>query len=502
MGTAPAGTLPLPRLTATVEEFPLSAEFPPFDQAQVLVVGDIMLDRYWYGPVARISPEAPVPVVRITGADDRPGGAANVALNIAALGAHATVAGTVGDDEAGRILLAQLTAAGVRSQLIPCPDKPTTTKLRILSRNQQLLRLDFEEPLAAADVAGLPERVEALLADCAVLVLSDYAKGGLHDPAALIARATARGVPVLVDPKGSDFDRYRGASLLTPNLAELEAVAGPCTDEAMLCARGLALIEALALGALLVTRGEQGMTLLRPGHPELHLPAQAREVYDVTGAGDTVIATLASALAAGATLPDAVTLANLAAGIVVGKLGTATVSAPELRQALHADRAVARGVVNVEQLQIELAAARARGERIAFTNGCFDLLHAGHVQYLREARALGDRLIVAVNDDASVRRLKGEGRPLNTVARRMAVLAGLESVDWVLSFAEDTPEALLHRLHPDILVKGGDYRDDQVVGWQIVAAYGGEIRTLGLVEDCSTTALVERIRTRPADPKS
>lgn len=480
----------------------MSVEFPSFEQARVLVVGDIMLDRYWYGPATRISPEAPVPVVRITGGDDRPGGAANVALNIAALGASATVVGVVGDDEAGRILLAQLTAAGVRPQLIPCPDKPTTTKLRVLARNQQLLRLDFEEPLAAADAAGLVERVEALLADCAVLVLSDYAKGGLQDPAALIAQAAARGLPVLVDPKGSDFDRYRGATLLTPNLAELEAVAGPCPDPAMLRARGLGLIEALELGALLVTRGEQGMTLLRAGHPELHLPAQAREVYDVTGAGDTVIATLASALAAGAALPDAVTLANLAAGIVVGKLGTATVSAPELRQALHAGRTVRRGLVDVGQLQVELAAARARGERIVFTNGCFDLLHAGHVHYLREARALGDRLIVAVNDDASVRRLKGAGRPLNPLARRMAVLAGLEAVDWVVGFAEDTPEDLLHRLRPDILVKGGDYRTDQVVGWQIVAGYGGEVRTLGLVEDCSTTTLVERIRTRPADSES
>jgi D-beta-D-heptose 7-phosphate kinase/D-beta-D-heptose 1-phosphate adenosyltransferase len=480
----------------------LPAEFPPFERARVLVVGDIMLDRYWHGPTARISPEAPVPVVRITAADDRPGGAANVALNLAALGARVGVVGAVGEDEAAAILTSQLTAAGVAAHLLACPDRPTTTKLRVMSRNQQLLRLDFEEPPTAADVAALPAKVVALLSTCDVLVLSDYAKGSLQDPAALIECAAAAGVAVLVDPKGNDFERYRGAALLTPNLAELEAVIGPCSDEATLCARGQALAEALELGALLVTRGEQGMTLLRPGQAELHLPARAREVYDVTGAGDTVIAVLAGALAAGAELPDAVALANLAAGIVVGKLGTATVSGPELHQALRRERGAETGVLNPEQLLIEVADARARGERIVFTNGCFDLLHAGHVSYLRQARALGDRLIVAVNDDASVRRLKGAGRPLNPVARRMAVLAGLETVDWVVSFAEDTPEHLLQRLQPDILVKGGDYREDQVVGWQIVSAYGGEVRTLGLVDDCSTTALVERIRAQSADPES
>lgn len=477
----------------------MQADFPLFERGRVLVVGDIMLDRYWHGPTARVSPEAPVPVVRITDSDDRPGGAANVALNLAALGCAVDLVGAVGVDEAADILHAQLEAAGIALHLVHCPDKPTITKLRVLSRNQQLLRLDFEEPLDAAEVAALPERVAAALPGCGVLVVSDYAKGSLQDPRVLITQAAASGIPVLADPKGSDFSRYQGATLLTPNLAELEAVVGPCPDEAALCARGLALVREFEFGALLVTRGEQGMTLLRPGHPELHLPARAREVYDVTGAGDTVIAVLAGALAAGAALPEAVALANLAAGIVVGKLGTATVSAPELRQVQRAERDVARGVLNLEQLLVEVEDARARGERIVFTNGCFDLLHAGHVNYLRQARALGDRLIVAVNDDDSVRRLKGPGRPLNTTARRMAVLAGLEAVDWVLSFAEDTPEALLQQLRPEVLVKGGDYREDQVVGWQIVAGYGGEIRTLGLVEECSTTALVEQIRAHPAD---
>lgn len=477
---------------------PLS--FPRFERSRVLVAGDIMLDRYWHGPTTRISPEAPVPVVRITDCHDRPGGAANVALNIAALGAATSVVGAVGCDDQATILRDQLAAADIHAALLECPAKPTITKLRVISRQHQLLRLDFEEPHSAAEVAALPARIQALLPGIGALVLSDYAKGALQDPQALIALATAAGVPVLVDPKGRDFSRYAGATLLTPNLAELEAVVGPCPDAAALGTRGLALVRELGLGALLVTRGEQGMTLLRPGHDALHLPARAREVYDVTGAGDTVIAVLAAALAAGAELSAAVTLANLAAGIVVGKLGTAAVSEPELRRALQQERGVARGVVNHEQLLAEVGDARARGEKIVFTNGCFDLLHAGHVRYLEQARQLGDRLIVAVNDDASVRRLKGEGRPLNTVERRMAVLAGLESVDWVTSFAEDTPEALLERVRPDVLVKGGDYDREQVVGWRIVENYGGEVRPLGLLDGCSTTAIVEKIRTRPSDP--
>lgn len=482
------------------QEFRVPLSFPRFERARVLVAGDIMLDRYWHGPTTRISPEAPVPVVRITDCHDRPGGAANVALNIAALGATVSVVGAVGSDPQANVLRDQLAAAGIHAALLECPAKPTITKLRVISRQHQLLRLDFEEPHSAAEVAALPARIRSLLADHSVLVLSDYAKGALQDPQALIALATAARVPVLVDPKGRDFSRYAGATLLTPNLAELEAVVGPCPDEAALCERGLALVRELGLGALLVTRGEQGMTLLRPDQNPLHLPARAREVYDVTGAGDTVIAVLAAALAAGAELPAAVTLANLAAGIVVGKLGTAAVSEPELRRALQQERGVARGVVNCDQLLAEVADARARGEKIVFTNGCFDLLHAGHVSYLKQARQLGDRLIVAVNDDASVRRLKGEGRPLNAVERRMAVLAGLESVDWVVNFAEDTPEALLEQVRPDVLVKGGDYGREQVVGWQIVAGYGGEVRPLGLLDGCSTTAIVEKIRSPAIDP--
>jgi len=357
-----------------------------------------------------------------------------------------------------------------------------------------LLRMDFEEPFLAEDSNQFLQKARVLMPYMDTLVLSDYAKGSLINAPELISLARECGVSVLVDPKGHDFTRYRGATLLTPNLLEFESVVGRCRSEQEIVERGSALAESLGIEGILVTRGEQGMTLLRPGLPELHLPARAREVFDVTGAGDTVIAVLASALASGQSIPEATALANLAAGIVVAKQGTATVNAPELRRAVQSEQGSERGVVTEEQLLIAIEDARASGERIVFTNGCFDIIHAGHVGYLEEARQLGDRLVVAVNSDASIRRLKGEGRPINPVDRRMAVLAGLESVDWVLSFDEDTPERLLASIRPDILVKGGDYRENQVVGGDIVKAYGGEVKVLGFVESCSTTAIVNKIR--------
>lgn len=466
--------------------------FPPFDQAPVLVVGDVMLDRYWYGSTSRISPEAPVPVVRITRTEDRPGGAANVALNIAALGGQALLVGVTGKDEAAAALAEQLHSVGVTTDFQQIAGQPTIVKLRAMSRQQQLLRMDFEEGFSV-DAAALQQQVENRLAGVRVMILSDYGKGSLVNHQQLIRAARTRGVAVLADPKGTDFSIYRGATLLTPNLAEFEAVAGVCSDEQQLLERGLAMLQELELEALLITRGEQGMTLIRTGQPAIHLPAQAREVFDVTGAGDTVISTLATALAAGEELPEAMHLANVAAGIVVGKLGTATVSAPELRRAVQGELRHGRGMLGLQQLQAAVADAKARGERVVFTNGCFDILHAGHVHYLEQARELGDRLIVAINDDASVTALKGPGRPINSVDRRMAVLAGLGAVDWVTSFADDTPIPLLELLQPDVLVKGGDYGVDGVVGGDLVRAYGGEVRVLGLVENSSTTAIVEKI---------
>ena len=473
----------------------MKLEMPRFEQARVLILGDVMLDRYWSGSAARISPEAPVPVVRVEDITDRPGGAGNVALNVAALGARASLSGFTGDDEMADSLQDMLAGAGVDCEFVRIAAQPTITKLRVISRQQQLLRLDFETPGASLPVAALAQDLDARLQSCDVLVLSDYAKGALADPGPLIAAARARAIPVLVDPKGNDFARYRGASLLTPNLQEFETVMGASATETELVASAERLMAELELGALLLTRGEHGMTLLRPGEEELHLPARAREVFDVTGAGDTVIGVLAAALAGGASLPDAVTLANIAAGIVVGKLGTAAVSVPELRRAVQQEQGAERGVMSLEQLLVAVADARSHGERVVFTNGCFDIIHAGHVSYLEQARGCGDRLIVAVNSDASVRRLKGSGRPINPVERRMAVLAGMEAVDWVVGFADDTPLALLQALQPDLLVKGGDYQSkEDVVGWQVVEAYGGQVQVLGMVESVSTTAIVNRIQ--------
>jgi D-beta-D-heptose 7-phosphate kinase/D-beta-D-heptose 1-phosphate adenosyltransferase len=473
----------------------MKLSMPRYDQAPVLVVGDVMLDRYWHGGTSRISPEAPVPVVRVDQMEDRPGGAANVALNIAALGAPAVLIGVVGADEAAASLSDSLQAVGVQTHFQCIADQPTIVKLRVMSRHQQLLRIDFEEPFRT-DADALAAQVEALLEGVKVLVLSDYGKGALQNHQQLVQLAQARGIPVLADPKGKDFSIYRGASLITPNLSEFEAIVGRCQDEAELVAKGGQLMRELELGALLVTRGEHGMTLLRAEHPALHLPARAREVFDVTGAGDTVISTLAASLAAGDELPQAVALANLAAGIVVGKLGTAAISAPELRRAVQREEGSERGVLSLDQLLLAIEDARAQGEKIVFTNGCFDILHAGHVTYLEQARAQGNRLIVAVNGDASVSRLKGPGRPINSVDRRMAVLAGLGAVDWVVSFTEDTPENLLRALKPEVLVKGGDYGIEGVVGADIVRSYGGEVRVLGLVENSSTTAIVEKIRSK------
>ncbi len=471
-------------------------QLPAFNKSRVLVIGDVMLDRYWHGGTHRISPEAPVPVVKVEQLEDRPGGAANVALNVAALGAAAVVVGVTGDDEQGSALQQRLESAGILPVFQKVQGAPTITKLRVISRHQQLIRLDFEESFDGEDLSPLMDLFQGQLQGAGAVVLSDYGKGALRDPQALIALARGQGLPVLVDPKGSDFSKYRGATLITPNLSEFEAVVGKCRSEAELVEKGLKLLNDLAIDALLITRSEHGMTLLRQGSPELHLPARAREVFDVTGAGDTVISVLATALAAGSPLEQAVALSNLAAGIVVGKLGTAAVSAPELRRAVQREQGAERGVMTEEQLLVALEDARAHGERIVFTNGCFDIIHAGHVGYLEQARKQGDRLIVAINSDASVTRLKGPGRPINPVERRMAVLAGLEAVDWVTSFEDDTPERLLESLKPDVLVKGGDYSVDQVVGWEIVKGYGGEVAVLDFLDNCSTTAIVNQIKGR------
>ncbi|OSN08283.1 bifunctional D-glycero-beta-D-manno-heptose-7-phosphate kinase/D-glycero-beta-D-manno-heptose 1-phosphate adenylyltransferase HldE [Lonsdalea iberica] len=472
----------------------MKVTLPDFRQAGVLVVGDVMLDRYWYGPTSRISPEAPVPVVKVDTIEERPGGAANVAMNIAALGAGSRLVGLTGIDDAARALNAKLNEVNVQCDFVSVATHPTITKLRVLSRNQQLIRLDFEEGFDNVDPEPMIERIQQALPKIGALVLSDYAKGALVHVQSMIQTAKAAGVPVLIDPKGTDFARYRGATLLTPNLSEFEAVAGRCRDEDDLVARGMQLMADLDLSALLVTRSEQGMTLLQPGKTPLHLPTQAQEVYDVTGAGDTVIGVLAAALAAGNPLEEACFLANAAAGVVVGKLGTSTVTPIELENAVRGRAETGFGAMDEAQLKAAVAQARQRGERIVMTNGCFDILHAGHVSYLANARKLGDRLIVAVNSDASTQRLKGPTRPVNPLMQRMIVLGALEAVDWVVPFEEDTPQRLIAEILPDILVKGGDYKPEEIAGSKEVWDNGGEVKVLNFEDGCSTTNIINTIK--------
>ncbi len=472
----------------------MKTELPDFNTAKILVLGDLMLDRYWHGDTSRISPEAPVPVVLVGLSEERPGGAGNVALNISSLGAHATLLGLAGSDEACQSLESIMRKAGVVCHFQHLADKPTVTKLRVLSRHQQLIRLDFEDGFSAQDQTGLLGCFKAQLSDTKAVILSDYGKGTLSDIQQFIQPARATGIPILVDPKGQDFEIYRGVTVITPNLSEFEAVVGPARTDDELVSKGEALIQDKELTALLVTRSEKGMTLLQADKPPFHLPTRAREVFDVTGAGDTVISMLAAALAAGDSLEDATALANLAAGVVVSKLGTATTTVSELKAAIRAEQYVERGCVTKEQLAQLIKEAQAHGEKVVMTNGCFDILHPGHVTYLQQAKKLGERLILAVNDDASVKRLKGSSRPINNVNQRMAVLAALECVDWVVPFAEDTPEQLICELGPDILVKGGDYRIEDIAGGQCVMARGGEVKVLDYVDGHSTTDIIRAIQ--------
>ena len=475
-------------------------KLPKFSDAKVLVIGDVMLDRFWHGAATRISPEAPVPVVKVAGVDDRPGGAGNVAINLAALGVETTLSGLVGDDEHAKQLRSAVEAKGVRWSVMPCP-ADTIVKLRVLSRNQQLIRMDFEAPLNDYADESFLQYASNLIAEHDVVLLSDYAKGTLTNIEALISACRVLKTPVLVDPKGANFSRYAGATLITPNLSEFEAVVGAChQDDTVISARARDLCEQHGFEAVLVTRSERGMTLQSKEGEPLHLPALAREVFDVTGAGDTVISAMAAGLASQDSLENSTRLANVAAGLVVGKVGTATVTREELQGALLQSEGdvqdlPAFGVVTEQEAVAAVARLKAEGQRVVMTNGCFDLLHPGHVTYLSQAAALGDMLIVAVNEDASVTRLKGSDRPINGIDSRMSVLAGLRSVSYVVPFSEETPARLIEAISPDVLVKGGDYAINEIAGHEHVLESGGEVIILEFVEGFSTTATIKRIST-------
>ena len=471
--------------------------------ARVLVVGDIMLDQYIWGNVERISPEAPVPIVHAMRRSERPGGAANVAMNVTGLGAEATLFGFCGNDTESAALEKCLREARVLADITAVPEHPTTLKLRILSGRQQMLRLDTEQGIGypAQAYAELIARVEAALPGADAVVLSDYAKGVLTEEVCqrIIAAASARGIPVLVDPKQRSFSRYRGAATVCPNLQELSAVVGvPASDPEALLAAGQKLIGDLGLGCLVATMSEKGIALLRKDARSIQ-PAVARQVFDVSGAGDTVIATLAVALAGGLQMETAVELANVAAGIVVGKVGTVPVSRDELLTSLMPEIALRADekVLALEPLQVRIAAWRSAGQRIVFTNGCFDLLHIGHITLIEDARREGDRLVVAINSDASVSSLKGPTRPIVGQRERARILAALAAVDAVIVFGEPTPLELIRALRPDVIVKGGDYKEDEIVGAAEVRSWGGRVKIVPIVEGFSTTKLIARANAAP-----
>ena len=484
------------------ENTDLAAQVAALAGVRVVVVGDVMLDRFLYGAVERISPEGPIPVLRVEREAAMLGGAGNVLRNLAALGAAVEFFAVAGDDGAGREVqaLAQ-EAAGEGCHLLVEAGRPTTIKERYIAAGQQLLRAD-RDPTGAIDAdtaATLLAAATAALKSAGALVLSDYGKGVLEPETlrVLIAAARAAGCPVVVDPKGRDYGIYRGATLVTPNQRELHEASGRPTgtdDDVLLAAQ--AIIEICGIDGVLVTRGAKGMTVLRDGEgSHLHLPAEAREVFDVSGAGDTVVAAVGAALAAGVDFLSAVRLANVAASIVVGKLGTAVASRGELLRALHAsDLLAAETKIADLEASVEHAARwRQKGLTVGFTNGCFDLLHPGHVSLLAQARAACDRLIVGLNSDASTRRLKGDGRPIQSEAARAAVLASLADVDLVVIFGEDTPLKSIEALKPDVLVKGADYARNEVVGADLVERNGGKLILVELSPGHSTSDTIGRM---------
>jgi len=467
---------------------------------RVAIVGDAMLDDYAWGDVARISPDAPVPIVDVRRRTRVLGGAGNVAHNVAVAGGRPVLLAAVGDDEAGESFLALCRQAGIEAAaVVRDAGRRTTVKTRVVARGQHLLRLDEEDrrPLSGAGREGLRRALAGILPDCAVVAVSDYAKGVVDEALTGEIARLAAGKPVVVDPKAADFARYGGCTVITPNAQEAHLATGCAVEEEAGLRQAMARIHAQSGAAgVLVTRGERGMALSEAGGAFHLIPTRAREVFDVTGAGDTVLAYLCLGLGAGADLLEAASLANLAAGAKVAKVGTSPVGPAEV--AAHGEEATGPGkIVDLEQAVARVAHLRSLGRRVVLTNGCFDLLHAGHVHLLERARALGDVLVVALNSDDSVRRLKGEGRPVVRASDRVRVLAALASVGLVLVFDEDTPLEVIRRLRPDVLVKGGDYTRQTIVGADLVLSWGGEVATVPLVEGRSTTGLLSGLRQEP-----
>lgn len=484
----------------------IKAFFTRAKHLKVLVVGDLILDEYLWGEAERISPEAPVQVVDVSRQDMRLGGAGNVINNLLSLGCQVKVASVIGDDEDGRTVLNRLELRGIQDDgVVLSAARKTSRKTRVLASNQQIVRIDRESRKEINDALAqhLIKFVTPQLPHVQVVLLSDYLKGVLTDRLTknLINLCRDAGVPVLVDPKGKDYSKYRGATLLTPNLKEAAEATGIRISSGEDVSRaGRQLLKDLALDALVLTRGEKGMSLFVEGRNEIQLPSMVREVFDVTGAGDTVLATIGFGLAGGLDFQDAVILANMAAGVVVGKVGTSTVTPNEILQSIsHEVYKNDTKICTRNELQQILLEDKNHGRTIVFTNGCFDLLHVGHVKYLQKARSLGDRLVLGLNSDSSIQRLKGEKRPLICQEERTHILAALDCIDYVCLFDEDTPLELISTLRPDIIVKGGDYTPDEVIGKEVVENYGGRVELINLVDGKSTTNIINKILEKYSD---
>ena len=472
-----------------------------FTKARILVVGDVMLDQYWHGGSSRLSPEAPVPIVKISKTDNRLGGAANVANNLLSLGCKLKLLGVTGQDPAADLLFQLLDARKIRHGLIKLEEFSTIVKLRVLCQQQQMIRLDHEddpEKINLDSLKLLHDQYSSEISNYKAVILSDYAKGVLVDPQPFIKTANAFGIPVIVDPKNSNFAVYRGAHIVKPNLGEFQAIVGKCANLDILEERARNLIQESGIKALVITRGIDGVSVIAEGTDAVHIPAYGSEVYDVTGAGDTVIAVLTAGLAVGLSLVKAAHLSTVAAGIVVGKLGTSNVTVQELRHALGKHNELELGVMEEKALRQIIKLSQARGEKVVFVNGCYDLLHYGHIRYLSQAKALGDRLVVGVNTDQSVKRLKGDSRPMYNLQYRMEVLAGLKAVDWVVSFDETTPGKLVESLTPDIIVKSDEnFKSiDQIPsseGVEHVLKNGGEVHLIPIKKDSSSSKMIDFI---------
>ena len=472
-------------------------------KSHALVIGDVMLDRYLIGSVGRISPEAPVPIVLLNAQNERAGGAANVAANLALLGIKTHLIGCVGDDAQAKSLSQLIAEANIENNLVSSKTRPTIAKTRVVSGHQQMMRLDQESSAAFTtdETAALQANIHAALAQKPVIViLSDYAKGllSLDICQSIINTCNAQKIPVLVDPKGADYTKYVGATALTPNKKETAEACSTTTNDADLIAKAVALKNCIKLQFLAVTRGDEGITLIDDGlinNGVHHIAASAKQVFDVSGAGDTVIATLAAGLMHGLTPLEALTIANLAAGVVVGKAGTVPITKADLIEALQAEQGSeqAHKVCDLAQLLAKVATWKSQNQKIVFTNGCFDLLHAGHVTYLEAAKKRGDKLILGLNTDRSVSAIKGPTRPVVHENDRARVLAALESVDAVILFDEDTPLNLINAIKPNVIAKGSDYAANQVVGGAEVMSWGGEIALIDLVEGRSTSSIIKKM---------